>query len=66
MLSVYKIKGENNMSTRSLLLIKSNNQYKVEQYQHHDGYPEGKGILILSWMKLDDNLNNLMSAFSCI
>ena len=54
------------MSTRSLLLIKSNNQYKVEQYQHHDGYPDYMGVNILDWLKSNNNLEHLKSSLSKI
>lgn len=44
------------MSTRSLICVYNNGEYKVAQYSQYDGYPEGQGNDILSF--LNGNLIN--------
>lgn len=46
------------MGTRSLIVVKAGGEYKVAQYCQWDGYPEGKGLEILEFLrdKLDEQV----------
>ena len=39
------------MGTRHTTAVKQNGEYKVAQYGQWDGYPEGAGVSILSFLK---------------
>ena len=39
------------MGTRHLIAVMKDNEYKVAQYGQWDGYPEGQGLKVLSFLK---------------
>lgn len=39
------------MGTRNLTIVHKNGEYKVAQYGQWDGYPEGLGVDLLSFLK---------------
>ena len=39
------------MGTRSLICVVKDGEYRVAQYCHWDGYPEGQGIGVLAFLK---------------
>ena len=49
------------MGTRNLTIVHSNGEYKVAQYGHWDGYPEGLGVQLLEYLK-GININELRNS----
>jgi hypothetical protein len=43
------------MGTRHLTMVVSNNETKVAQYGQWDGYPEGQGVTILTFLRSKDS-----------
>lgn len=39
------------MGTRNLIVVQHGNEAKIAQYGRRNGYPEGQGITILSFLK---------------
>lgn len=52
------------MGTRNLTIVVQNNEPKIAQYGQWDGYPDGVGVGILSFLKEDGNLDKLKANLS--
>ena len=50
------------MGTRNLTAVQLNGEYKIAQYGQWDGYPEGQGKTVLSFLLKNGSLEKLKSA----
>lgn len=47
------------MGTRNVTIVVQNQELKIAQYGQWDGYPEGQGITLLSFLSEDSNVEKL-------
>lgn len=52
------------MGTRNLTAVYLDGQYKVAQYGQWDGYPEGQGITVLTFLRDKMDLELFKEAFT--
>ena len=50
------------MGTRNLTVVKYKDEYKIAQYGQWDGYPNGQGVTILSFLLKEGNIEKLKKA----
>lgn len=53
------------MGTRNLTCVMLNGEYKIAQYGQWDGYPEGQGTTVLTFLK-ETNLNDFINTLNKI
>lgn len=52
------------MGTRNLIAVMVNGEYKVAQYGQWDGYPDGQGVTVLSFLRKEENIHKLKEKLS--
>jgi len=48
------------MGTRSIACIYHNGRFVYAQVKCHNGYPEGRGLVILRWLLIRGNIRRLL------
>lgn len=54
------------MGTRNLTMVIQDHETKIAQYGQWDGYPEGQGLTILSFLEEKENMQKLKELLSKI